>query len=232
MKNLSIILPYRDSGDLYRERIFDWMLKRYEMLFPLSEIVICDSGDEVFNRSKSRNIGVKKSKNEYLLIADADTLPYKKFVEQGIYQLDKGSHWLFLYDELEYYNADKRSSERILNRNPIDTITPREILWEHKITAWAGQILIRKSDFFKAGGYDERFTGWGYEDNAFQVACDVIIGGHSRIRNGWTIHIWHPYSHQSTFGQPMIDMNRNLYKEYLELANNKNAMIKFVGNRG
>lgn len=229
MNNLSIILPYRSSGDQYREKIFQWMLRRYEILFPDSQLIVCDSGDINFSRSKSRNLGATKAECEYLLIADADTMPFHRFVKDGIDKLNSGSTWFFLYGENEYYNADQESSNVILSRSPSEDVHPSEITWEHKITAWAGQILIRTSDFFKVGCYDERFVGWGYEDNAFQVAADCIIGNHERIEDGWTIHIWHPYSHKSTFGQPMIRSNRNLYNQYLQSADNPEKMLELVG---
>jgi hypothetical protein len=229
--NLSVILPYRPTEDGYRESIFNWMLSRYVKILPDAEIIVCDSGDEEFNRSKSRNIGVQQSTRDYLLIGDSDTMPFKSFILDGISRLEQGESWLFLYDFEMYFNADQKSSLDILSREPEVDVSPEEISWEHKITSWAGQILMRSEDFKFIGGYDERFNGWGYEDNAFQVAADTCIGPHGRIPNAWTIHIWHPYSHATTFGQPMIDYNRNLYQEYLNVSGNRDAMMQLIGSR-
>ena len=231
MKNLSIVLPYRPSEDGYRSAIFDWIYKRYEQLFPDSEIIVCDSNDEQFSRSKSRNIGVDQSTKKFILLADADIIPFKQFIESGIFDINNGVSWMILYDNDLYFNADKSSSKIILNSDPISEIIPSQIIWEHKITSWAGQLLFKREDFYEIGGYDERFTGWGYEDNAFQVAADTILGQHKRVRNAWTIHLWHPYSHDSTFGQPMIRYNRNLYNNYVRCSNSKEQMLDLIRSR-
>lgn len=231
MQNLSIIIPYRASSSSQRGIIFDWMIKRYKELFSESEIIIADSGDLYFNRSKSRNVGASQAHEEFILIADADTMPYPDAVKTGLEMIEAGSPWLFLYDFESYYNADEESSRRILSLPPETNVLPSEITWEHKITSLAGQILMRKKDFIMSGGYDERFEGWGYEDNAFQVAADVILGKHERVKDAWTIHLWHPYSHKTTFGQPMIRKNRYLYNTYLEIGDDKKEMMKFIGSR-
>ena len=55
---------------------------------------------------------------------------------------------------------------------------------------WQGGTLALKKDaFFRIGGYDVQFVGWGGEDNEFYDRC--------RTLNGWRygympfIHLWH-----------------------------------------
>src|SRR5690606_8632154 len=33
----------------------------------------------------------------------------------------------------------------------------------------------------RVGGFDERFVGWGFEDQVFHLACEVLGGGTERV---------------------------------------------------
>jgi hypothetical protein len=224
MRDLSIVIPWRDSGNEWRNRSLDWVTQRYGYLYPDASLFIADEGASEFNRSRSINFGAGMIDTEFMLIGDADTIPYQYYIDKGIKMLKDGTPWLFAYDFEQYYNSDEASAEWILSQPPTRHITPGDIEWEHKITSWSGQVLLRTEDFHEVGGFDERFEGWGYEDNAFTVACDTILGPHERVHTGYTIHIWHPYSHASTFGQPHIDANRELYARYQEQEGNPETM--------
>jgi hypothetical protein len=52
-------------------------------------------------------------------------------------------------------------------------------------------MVMRASAWLEAGGMDERFTGWGYEDNAWYAKVAQTIGPpvhHAGV--AW--HLWHP----------------------------------------
>ena len=230
--NLSVILPYRYK-DARRQTIFNWILKRYEILFPEAQLIICDSDeDKKFSRSQSRNYGVDSVDTDYILIADADTMPFRPFVEQGLLMLKEGAPWVLPYGQRGYYNLRKPYSDYVLSQDPAIFITPEKFEWVHQLESWAGQILMHKESFYSVNGYDERFQGWGYEDNAFQRALDTLVGPLERVEAGWTAHIWHEEPRSERWEHPDFKLNEKRMHHYVEATGNYDKMIEVVeGNR-
>lgn len=216
--DLSIVIPWRAGTDPWRLKSFDWILNRYKLLYPEAELILADDGSEEFNRATFINAGATEASREFLLIADADTISFPEFVSGGLAKMKAGAPWVIPYGDQDYYNSDQASAEWILGRDTTENISPSQITWEHKLKSWSGQVLIRTEDFESVGGFDPRFKGWGYEDNAFVATCDTLLGKHLRVDYGWTIHIWHPAPTATTWEQPNIDMNRALFAKY-DLAN-------------
>lgn len=241
LDELSVIIPWRNPEKTpgsagkaaynWRLNNFDWVMARYEHLLPEVEVLIGDAGGP-FNRSSFINAGAASSGRKYLLIADADTIPYREALLQGLDMIDAGYGWVIPYGDADYYNSDQRSAEEILRRSPVDNIRPEEITWEHKLKSWSGQVLIERDDFEALGGFDERFQGWGYEDNAFVAMCDTMLGDHGRVRDAWTIHIWHPAPEETTWRQPNIDANRRLFESYEAARGDQDAMMRIIRGLG
>src|ERR1035437_8821162 len=52
------------------------------------------------------------------------------------------------------------------------------------------QIMPREA-FITVGGMDERFRGWGGEDQAFLLALNILWGPYRNSPNN-VYHLWHP----------------------------------------
>lgn len=216
---LSIIIPWHDNGCEWRRKSFDWLRNRYAALLTDYEFV-CGStknidDDPHWNRAASRNALVEQSSGDTLLIADADTVFQLDQIERGIAQLLGGAPWVIPYCEERYYNLTADETALVWRCFPgagiPEPTDPRQ--WDHKITSWAGLLLVPRAAFDAVGGYDERFKGWGYEDNAFKTALDRVVGPHRRT-DGYALHLWHPAPDEECFGQPHIQHNRELFRMY------------------
>jgi hypothetical protein len=212
---ISVLFPYRgDDGP--RDRIFGWVLRWWNANFPEAEICVGRNFDDPFNRGKARNDAFGQSHGQVVVVADADTVPTGEGVRAAIADVIEARCWSIPYAENRYYNLTEQATADVLSwttRNAIPE--PDEHLWDHKITSWAGCLVIPREAWERVGGYDERFVGWGYEDNAFRVKLDRLWGPHRR-EDSYCCHLWHPVAEGSTFDQPEIERNRTIFLRYLQ----------------
>ena len=224
LHNLSVIIPWSPYSSLRRVKILNWILSRYECQMPEVEVVMgkhCADG-AFFNRSLARNNGVNRSSRDILLIADGDTIPERETIEMAIDKLTEAP-WVIPYADDQYYNINIESSDKILAGNPCVSIG--SFGWDHKLMSWAGLLLIKTDDFHKIGGYDERFVGWGWEDLAFRVTADNVLGKYHRSP-GRALHLWHERD-DALFGTSEELANRTLFdKEYRRKYNWIDERIK------
>lgn len=210
---LSVVIPWRtDSG--HRERLMQWTTDRWRKLYEREdiEVLLSDSGDKTFSRGKSRNYGARISIGDVIVVADADTVPMKNSVDEAV-EIARTGRWCLAYEEGKYYNLAEGPSEVLLaSPSDVDIEEPIEGSYEHKLTSWAGMLVVPRDAFDVHGGYDERFVGWGWEDNAFQKTLDRRYGKHKRA-SGFVVHLWHPVS--EGFNTPEELANRELFhREY------------------
>lgn len=213
---LSVIIPWRDSGCDWRMKSVRWLVERYDLLFPDIELIL--GGVDMtgpFNRSAARNEAIAEARGDVLLIADADTVFQPDQIETGLDALEQGAPWVIPYSLGRYYNLSADETIRTWREAPDAVIAEPDDhrLYEHKIDSWAGMLLVSRENYDKVGGYDERFKGWGYEDNAFRAALDHHVGPHQRV-DGYTLHLWHPAPEAECFSQPHIQANRDLCLQY------------------
>ena len=226
--NFSVLIPYRPTHRI-RVKSFDWILRRYEKLLPEAELCVADSSDEEFSRSEARNNAYALATTDILLVADADTVPERDAILSGIELLDKQVPWVVPYST--YYNLGVDKTQEILKHGPHLDIEFEEADCEHIVMSTAGMLLMRRSAWETVGGYDERFIGWGYEDNAFQLALDILVGRHERVHDGRGIHLWHPEPETVRFNQPMIQHNKQLFDQYVRASRRPERMRKLVDER-
>jgi len=171
--------------------------------------------DSGFRKSAILNKAITASNNEYLVFLDGDCIPRRNFIAehrslarknrivgcsrvlldntitQHILDNDLGPHRWSLFEILKLRITGHIN--RILPFIPLHlgllrNCTPRD--WG-KIRGC--NFGIHKIDALAIGGFDESFTGWGYEDSEFasraiHSGCLVRRGDHKAI----AMHLWHP----------------------------------------
>jgi predicted glycosyltransferase involved in capsule biosynthesis len=85
--------------------------------------------------------------------------------------------------------------------------------------------MISSENYYKIGGHDPRFIGWGGEDDAFFIKSNNILGV---VRLNYDLfHLNHPKNLHNAENNPNYKNNYAYYMEYLN--GNSNDIINKIG---
>lgn len=138
-----------------------------------------------WNKCWAMNTGARLAQGDILVFHDADILCPNNYAQALLDTFAKGAEAAALHRMLFYLNqADSEATtttHMLQHAHP-----PTGILHSFE----GGTIAIKRNAFFQIGGFDERFIGWGGEDNEFFDRCKML----NFERFGFLpfVHLWHP----------------------------------------
>lgn len=136
-----------------------------------------------WRKSWAFNQGAREAQGRVLIFHDGDIVcpsGYAQAVTDCLGQYGAASIQRFLF------NLNRTATLKLFEtRCWPEKIHPERIRqnWE------GGTIAVKRDAFFKLGGYDEAFVGWGGEDNEFFDRCSDA--GHLRYGYLPFVHLWH-----------------------------------------
>ena len=221
IKDISYIICYREAN-IERKQALHFVLRRVREYFPHIEILVIEQDTEPklvldeglnvryqflynagpFNRSWAFNCATKDTEKNIFVFADADIF------------LDREGY-LQCFDATEKFEAITPNMEEILNVTiDEDADHPIQVLNVRQLNSFAGGMLIMtRKAFDKIGGWDERFEGWGGEDNAMShVIYNRLRSKRESLPN---YHINHPPAILYGENQAGYERNRALAEEIL-----------------
>ncbi|CAG1020792.1 Validoxylamine A glucosyltransferase [Methylococcales bacterium] len=166
---------------------------------------ILDSEKGVLGAPK--NFGVKKANTELIIFLDAGMIVSPTFIcaHRVFHTAHNPAVGLGLNFGVEREDADwlchlsSYGLEGAVTHWKMDptVFDPRTGLELSKIPlpwvyAWGGNMSIHRTDFSRAGGFDPRHTGWGFEDLSLGYRLwknDISFGF---VEDGWAVHLPHP----------------------------------------
>ncbi len=225
MTDVSVLIPWRtDEGQ--RALACEWNCWRWREFLPTAEILTRNSPGEPFNRSAARNRAFADSVGDIVVLADADTaMPGRQELVMAIEWVRQTGQWCLPYDI--YFNLSESDTERILASAP-ETYLGVPDTWEFRLDdAVSGVMVLTREAFLTAGGYDETFDGWGFEDRAFVLALETLCGPGKRMPNH-LLHLWHPVGPTDAFANPAIHENQKRWLRYMKASGNQRAMSELV----
>lgn len=219
---VTIAFPWRDGRCQWRRLSFPHVRRAYAEVLPEARQIVVDSGYQVFNRAAARNEGVRQAGNGVVVLADTDILPDRDGLLNAIQAARQGGFHLgfTLYRALrqvstQAYYARRTDPARLPHSHTADDCT-------------AGMIVIRADEWWRAGGMDEGFSGWGWEDSAFACAVRTMLGP-IRRHSGTANHLWHPTECKPRSEQYLI--NKRLYERYAAADGDSDAMQSLIEER-
>lgn len=196
---ISVVIPCYNHEAYIEETILSVLKSSYK---PLEIIVVndgsTDQSESVVNKlarkyesvvlynqpnagpAVARNRAIEEAKGTYILPLDADDLISEEYIEQAVAILETQPQVKLIYCEAEFFG--ERSGKWRLPDFKIDKLAKDNMIF--------CSAVYRKSDWKKAGGYDERMT-WGWEDwefwisllkNGGEVVKLSIVGFRYRVR--------------------------------------------------
>lgn len=216
---ISFLVAFRDDGE--RAPLWDLIRAKLETTYPDDEIVVaCDDGIDPFHKTLALNRAAAAAAGDVLCVWDADTWLDPASVLHGAAQVAAGGWAKPWSSKLKLNEAATRhvlglgpSWDGTLNHRPFGAP-------ENHNTYWAGPpILVHRAAWEAVGGNDERFRGWGSEDESFALSLKVVVGAPSHAgRRGMALHLWHPRRGKSGsdlwVGQDSSQENAELGRRY------------------
>lgn len=236
--NISLLVPYKPDGS-YRQRNWEWIRKRHEILMPGVEVCIGDSITKPYSRAQAINSAAKKATRDIFIIADADLVFDIKELEKAIELLDK---YYFVLPFSKLVKMTEGKTEKLLNDNFLietDDIDIEGCKIDDKTGCMSpgamtgGMCIIKRKTFENIGGYDKRLKGWGGEDNIFFISIRYMYGLENMVRTESTIwHLFHKYStnyKSEELRNKNIDLIKSMYGSEESILN---SIIENKKNNG
>lgn len=229
MTKISVLVPFGttpDADGAHRAHVWAWCRRRWDGLVAgrvVDEVVVghdalhgrCHDHPEhpnppchhraPFSVARALNDAAKHAHGDHFLLFGADHVPDTRAVQWAAHAL-RGHTFARIYDRVAY--ATEAATRIILGNQhfPLDAAD-----WNEVPAPCPGVLAVRREAFENAGGLDERYEGWGYEDTAFLDALARAHTGTHRGTMGPSGHVlrelWHPGHARDLDGR-----NRGIYE--------------------
>ena len=217
---LGIVIPWRPQPN--RTAAFHMAVESISDAFPDASIYFSDTESDRFNLSASRNRGCRfamKDGCDVMLVLDADVLVEKEAVENSMRVASDLGVVSLPYVFFNRLNDELSTS--LLNKE----LLPEEIrsrgIGSLNQNHFGGAYVLTASTFLRLNGWDERFVGWGFEDNAFEAAHKVLLDRGFHRSAGHAITFDHEDRDQNN-----VEDNRQRFYEYTQKS--KAEMLELV----
>lgn len=207
------------------------VIKDNHWSFPMKHIWHEDQG---FRAARIRNLAVEKSQGDYLLFIDGDCVPRSDFIQRHRQRAERGwfvsGRRILLNSALttaaitgaqkivgwSYWEWIKARFQGQCNRVlPLLRISLFD--GKNRPTQWRGaktcNLAIWREDFLRVKGFDEHYTGWGYEDSDLVIRLLRAKVFRKQGGNAVTVlHLWHlenDRQHQAENWQRLLHTQRS-----------------------
>jgi hypothetical protein len=184
-------------------------------LEPLVDSYLFIYSSLMFNKSWAFNCGAMIAPDDLILFHDCDLLTPKHYVKESIKVL--GTKDIALpWAKILYLDEESSKKYPDCHLKATSTLTTNQ--------AVGGSLLVKKNFYLRIGGMDERFFGWGGEDNAFYAKATKLgrVNRTSPVTGITLLHHYHKPAqkvHQNNY------INNSILREYYQRSD-KDIMLR------
>ena len=222
--DVAVVVPWRDTGDADRRAAWRWLRRRWETQHPDWLLVEADC-DGDWNKPRALNGTIAMVDCRVLVVADADCIIDADRLKWAVHDAQVVP-WLVPHGPV--WRMDRKSTGVLLDGPPDADLPERPALIRSAYRGFpgGGLFVIGRAQWDRTGGFDETFSGWGCEDEAFAVAADTLVGPHVRY-DGPLWHLWHDPGPRAK--HPQFRANKRRLSTYRAVSGDRTAMGQLVG---
>ncbi len=202
------------------QHVHSWLNQTLD--YPLFIGEHCPEIPALYNLSLARNLAAAAAGDwDVAVIHDADTVINPQHIQAGVkLALETGAvtypyteRWELDFDGTKMLLADETSG------------------WQSHMTQYTrnqplgGCIIVRRDLWDLVRGFDSGFVGWGHEDGAFALACEVLSGKPLQRVKGKSLHLEHGFAPAKRKDSPIYLANQSRVKRYLLAKQQPNAAL-------
>jgi len=172
-----------------------------------------------FNKCWGFNVGVRAAQSEVLFFCDADVLLDHSGLKSAASLCAMRALAVKPYDRLIDLNAD--DTEALLSgaAGDFDRSDASALRGEReRLCFCGGAFFMRRNLYHAMGGFDERYLGWGAEDDAMTLRMQRLTADVAMMEGRAAIHLWHERNDASTFGNLHYPDNLGMLKRLATLT--------------
>ena len=173
----------------------------------------------LFKKAKIMNIGALNASYDSIVFADNDIVLSKISIIESL-------NGLALYDVVNPYGGvidlDEQQSNNLLDNGIVPQVDMTKT--RGAVVFAGGVFVVRKLAFYKIGGFDESFIGWGGEDDALTVKFARLCRGVELTRH----RCFHLYHDRINHGRPYHENYNNNVNLVTRIRNmNQNELVEY-----
>ncbi len=208
----SIIVPYRADADGWRLANLEAVLARLPRALQLEVLVVEQDAAPTlgvlphpaartlfafnpgpFNKAWAANMGARAAASPVLVFCDADVIvgaSLERAIAHCVERYDFAKPYVRLVDlDAAQSQALREGAAALPGAGVLQA--GRGAAGEHLVLC-GGAFVIRRDAFFAIGGFDERFVGWGGEDDALSEMVERARLSTVELDDEAALHMWHP----------------------------------------
>ena len=220
-----MLIPWRDD-DGSRTAVKEWTLARWRHHWPDAELIVSgDDGVDPFCKSMAVNRAATQSTGDVLGILDADTWVYAAKVREAVELIRSGgAPWVLPCSHA--LRLTRGFTASLIAQSPgvrFPKLGPEAV--ESKVGV-IGFLHLLPRRAWERVPMDERYRGWGGEDNGYMWALDTLWGKHVRLDNN-ALHLWHPRPKDGRgkrIWPGQVRRNGGINRRYLQARGHPTAM--------
>lgn len=214
---VTVIVPWRPAPS--RVPAFEFVVDWYARLLPEFRVQTIDTDDDVFVLAACRNRGIAAhDPDEVVVVCDADTLPQPEPLRAAVAAARTSGLVHLPYTEYRWLGREGDAQIRA-------GVAPEDCDHELVIGACSGVYVTTPRTWVRHGGQDERFRGWGFEDAAWNLAHQALLGAPPVRHEG---HVYALHHAAEVRAGARYEANAALMERYREAEGDPVAMAQLV----